>query len=159
MTEENHCILIYILDDCSFSIIITFFLYQNAKYLIIKLCIQIQISSSQNAVFQKRNTGKQIAVPATILMDLHGMEHYEMNISYRKKHTVFFLELEEIFRWNPQHQFWLIYTEWHIMEWLFYTYKPSVFYLNFWKFPGTSLIDLHGISHAINILYSKRHNV
>lgn len=64
-----------------------------------------------------------------------------------KKHTVFFLELAEIFRWNPQHQFWLIYTEWHIMEWLFYTYKPSVFYLNFWKFPGTNLIDLHGISH------------
>lgn len=159
MTEENHYILIYILDDCSFSIMITFFFISKRKV------FDYQTVYSNSNLFIIKRSLPITKYRKTNCSPCNNFDGFTRNGTLwdeyfiQKKHTVFFLELEEIFHWNPQHQFWLIYTEWHIMEWLFYTYKPSVFYLNFWKFPGTSLIDLHGISHEINILYSKRHIV
>lgn len=39
LTEENHCILIYILDDCSFSIMITFFFYIKTQSIWLPNCV------------------------------------------------------------------------------------------------------------------------
>lgn len=60
LTEENHCILIYISDDCSFSIMITFFyiskrkvfdyqtVYSNSNLFIIKRSLPIKKNRKTN---------------------------------------------------------------------------------------------------------------
>lgn len=83
------------------------------------------IQKKTYCVFLRTRRNLPLKSPTPILIDLHGMTHHGMTILYIQIYCVL-LKFPKI----PQHQFWLIYTEYHMKQ-IYYTVRDTVFKLKF----------------------------
>lgn len=105
MTEGDHCILIYILDDCSFSIMITFFFYIKTQ----SIWLLNSVFKFKSLHHKTQSSNKEIQETNCSLCN--NFDWFTRNGTLwdeyfiQKKTYCVFLGFVEIFRWNPQHQF------------------------------------------------------